>query len=682
MSNLISIGLSGLASSQASLATTSNNIANAATSGYSRQSVVNTASSLQNIGVGYLGTGTTISDVRRIYNSYMDTQLQTSTALAADAAAYSTQASSVDKLLSDSSTGISSVLTSFFSALQTASSNPSDTASRQLLLTQAQTLSNRFNAISSQLSQQNDGINSSLTTLTGQVNKLTANIADLNKQITQLSANGNTPNSLLDARNETVRQLNELVGVTVQVRDGNYDVYMGSGQALVSGNSANTLTATPGITDKSQYGLTIQYPGYSTDVTSVTTGGEIGGLLRYRSDVLNPSINELGRTALVVSDSINSQLGQGLDLNGDFGSAVFSSINSLTAISQRSLASSNNSQGSGNLNVTITDTSKLSTYDYDVKFTSDNDYTVTRSDGTAMGSFKLDANPAAEIDGFTLSLNGGGLAQGDSFKVTPTRSGASSITTTLTDSNKLAFAAPLSAAATTGNSGTSTITQPTLTTELDIYGGADVSQLQSAIAESTPVKLVFGDPASGSQAYTVYNAKGESIGVGSVVPGQSNTLSISVPMVDASGNPIYEADGTTQKTFSFETTVGGSAAKGDSYTVSFNSGGASDNRNATQLLGLQTKSTVGVTGGNAGMSFTGAYASLVERVGAKTSQASVDTTATGAVLTQAKANRDSVSGVNLDDEAAALIKFQQYYTASSQIIKSAQETFSTLINAL
>jgi flagellar hook-associated protein 1 FlgK len=124
MSNLISIGLSGLASSQAALATTGNNITNVATAGYSRESVVNTASNLQNIGVGYLGTGTTISDVRRIYNSFMDTQLQTSTALSADATAYSTQTGAVDTLLSDKNTGIGSVLSSFFSAVQTAAASP------------------------------------------------------------------------------------------------------------------------------------------------------------------------------------------------------------------------------------------------------------------------------------------------------------------------------------------------------------------------------------------------------------------------------------------------------------------------------------------------------------------------------------------------------------------------------
>ena len=681
MSNLISIGLSGLAASQAALATTGNNITNVSTAGYSRESVVSTTSNVQNIGVGYLGTGTTISDVRRIYNSYMDTQLQTSTALAADASAYSTQASSVDTLLSDSSTGIGSVLSSFFSAVQTASANPSDVSARQALLTQTSTLSNRFNSISSQLNQQNDNVNSALGTLSGQVNKLSSSIADLNKQISALSSSGATPNSLLDARNEAVRSLNELVGVTVQQRDGNYDVYLGSGQSLVNGTTSNTLTAAPSTADKSQYALTVNYQGFSSDVTSVASGGEIGGLLRFRSDVLNPAMNELGRTAIVASDTINSQMAQGVDLNGQFGATVFSSINSAAAQANRSVASSGNSAGSGTLNVAISDSSKLTTSDYTVKFSSATAYSVSRSDGTAMGSFDLATVPAPVIDGFTVALNGASPAAGDSFKIMPTRSGAADISTTLTDANKLAFAAPLSGTAASGNTGTSTLTQPSLTDTVNIYDSTGQSALQTGITNSTPIKLVFGAVSGGTQGYTVYNAQGGSVGTGSVVPGQSNTLSISVPVVDASGTPVKNTDGT-QKTFSFQTTMGGTAASGDSFSVAFNSAGKSDNRNATALLALQTKSTVGVTSGNAGVSMSSSYSSLVENVGAKASQATIDTTATTAVLTQAKSNRDSVSGVNLDDEAANLVKFQQYYTASSQIIKTAQEIFSTLLNAL
>ncbi|KFE49982.1 flagellar hook-associated protein FlgK [Pseudomonas syringae] len=677
MSNLINIGMSGLNASQAALATTGNNIANAATSGYSRQSVMTSTSALQNIGVGYIGTGTTLSDVRRIYNSFFDAQLQTTTALSGDSKAYLDQIGSVDKLLSDSTTGISSVLTSFFAAAQKAAATPNDASTRQLLLTQAQTLSNRFNSVSSQLSQQNDKINSDLTTLTGQVNKITTSIAALNKQIVQLSASGSTPNSLLDARNEAVRSLNELVGVTVQDRDGVYDVSLGTGQPLVSGTTSNSLSVGPSATDKNQLSIQLNYPQSSVDVTSVITGGEIGGMLRYRSDVLVPATNELGRMALVVSDTINSQMGQGLDANGAFGSSIFSNINSATAITQRSQATTGNSLGSGNLNVVIKDSSRLSIYDYKVSFDSATvgQYSVMRSDGTSMGSFNLNPTPPATtpvIDGFSFTPTGTPV-QGDTFLISPTRAGAASIKTELTDANRLAFAAPLAITSGTGNGGTGVITQPSLTTKLDIYGNAaEQAALKSAIDSSMPVKLVFGTAAAGVQPYKVYGADGTEItaAAGSIVPGQKNDLSINIPY------------GTPAKTFSFSTSITGSPTANDNYSVSFNDDGKTDNRNALTLLELQTKATVGASGGSNGISFTNAYGKLVEQVGAKTAQAAVDTTATSAILTESKARRDSVSGVNLDEEAANLVKYQQYYTASSQIIKTAQDMFSTLINSL
>lgn len=680
MANLINIGLSGLSTSQAALTTTSNNISNVATAGYSRQSTVSNAGALQSIGgAGYVGTGTTLAEVRRIYSSYLQNQVASSTALDAEASTLSTNAATLDSLLSDKATGVTSVLSDFFTSLQTAAASPSDTASRQLLVTAASTLSNRFNTIASQISSSNTDVNSQLTTLSEQVNNLSKSIASLNQQIVSMAGNG-TPNSLMDARDEAVRQLNELVGVTVQQRDGQYDVYLGSGQALVSGTSSNTLTAGPSASDPTTYGLTVNYASYSTEVTSVVSGGKMGGLLRYRNDVLQPAQNELGRLATVVSDSINKQLGQGLDAKGNFGSSLFSSINSTAAVTSRSQAGSSNSAGSGNLNVTITDSSALTAYNYAVKFTDANTYTVTRSDGTAMGSHTLDEDPAPSIDGFTLALNGNSLSAGDSFTVTPTRNGASQITTVMTDVSKLAFAGPLAATSSSGNSGTGSVTQPTLTTKLDVYDSAALAKAQSGIENGLPVKLVFGSASNGSQGYTVYNASGASIGTGTIVPNQINTLSVTVPMLDDNGNAMLDADGNAM-TASFQMNVSGSPAASDSYTVAFNSNGASDNRNATAVVNLQNTRTVGASSGG-GVSMTGAYAKLVEDVGAKAAQASGDATATAAVLTSATASRDSVAGVNLDEEAADLVKFQQYYTASSQIIKTAQEVFSTLLNAL
>lgn len=214
---------------------------------------------------------------------------------------------------------------------------------------------------------------------------------------------------------------------------------------------------------------------------------------------------------------------------------------------------------------------------------------------------------------------------------------------------------------------------------LDIQGGAATAQLRTGIEHSMPVKMVFGKPAAdGTQPYTLNDAQGNPIGTGSIVPGQGNKVTVNVPMRDANGALVVPA-----KSFSFDTTVGGSPANGDSTTFSFNASGKSDNRNALDLLSLQTKATIGTAAdGTGGTSLVGANSKLVSTVGAKAAAAGTDSTATNALLTANKNARNSVSQVNLDEEAGDMIKFQQYYTASSQIIKAAQETFSTLINSL
>ena len=680
--SLLSIGMSGLNAAQGSLSVLSNNIANANTSGYSRQQTTQNANANNPYGGVYIGSGTTLSDVRRVYNEFLDAAYQNSTALSNDAKAYAGQASAIDKTLSDKTTGMSSVLSAFFAAVQTSAATPSDVSARQVLLSSAQTLSNRFNSISSQLNEQKQSINGQLGTLSGQVNQLTSSIASLNKQITQAQGSSSSaPANLLDARNEAVRSLNELVGVTTSEKNGVFSVSTGTGQSLVLGDQANTISAVPGSSDPSQYTIALNAGGGTAiDLGNVLSGGSIGGLLRYRTDALMPAINDLGRIALATADTVNSQLGQGLDLNGDFGSSLFKDINSAAAVAQRSQGAMGNSSGSGNLNVSISDTSKLSTYDYKVTFTSGNNYNVVRSDGKAMGAFDTNTAPPPVIDGFTLALDGKGpIAAGDSFKVSPTASGAANIGTALTDANKIAFAGPLLGEGSKTNQGTGSFTPPTLTLPIDIHGGADTAQLRTGIEHSMPVKMVFGKPAAdGTQSYTLSNAQGNPIGTGTIVPGQSNKITVDVPMRDANGALLVPA-----KSFKFDTTVGGLPAAGDSTTFSFNASGKSDNRNAQALLDLQTKPTLGLSDGSGGgVSLVAANSRLVSSVGAKAASAITDTTATGALLKANQDARNSVSQVNLDEEAGDMIKFQQYYTASSQIIKAAQETFSTLINSL
>jgi flagellar hook-associated protein 1 FlgK len=278
-------------------------------------------------------------------------------------------------------------------------------------------------------------------------------------------------------------------------------------------------------------------------------------------------------------------------------------------------------------------------------------------------------------------LSGNAVSAGDSFKIIPTRNASTEISTTMTDSSTLALAGALNGTASSSNSGTATFTQPSLTSSVDIYDSTSKAALQSGLDNSTPVKLVFGTASGGTQAYTVYNAQGTSIGTGTIVPGSDNKLSISVPIVDSSGNAVNDSSGNPTS-FTFATTVSGTPAANDSYSVAMTASGSADNTNATSLLNLQTTATVGTGLATGGVSFTTAYATLVSNVGAQSSQATTDASATSTVLATATSNRDSVSGVNLDDEAAALVKYQQYYTAASQIIKTAQDTFSTLLNAL
>ncbi|MBK4994429.1 flagellar hook-associated protein FlgK [Pseudomonas sp. S37] len=676
MASLINIGMSGLGAAQSGFYTLGNNIANADVDSYSRQQIVQKAKGGQQEGQFFIGSGTTLADVRRVYNAFLENQLRTTTSLSSEASSYLSQITPLDTALSGSDTGITAALQSFFSAMQDAAAKPTEDASRQLLLSSAQSLAKRFNTLSSQLQQQNSNLNDNMGSLVNQVNSLTKTIADLNTQISRVSAISGQPNDLLDQRDGAVRELNALIGTDVVERNGSYDIYLKNGQSLVLGNTTQTLGVETSATDPTRMALILNRGSTKMDITSSATGGEIGGLIRYRTETLDPALNELGRVALVVADAINSQLAQGIDKNGNFGASLFGDINSAKAISERSIAKQGNSAGSGNLDVTIKDTGKLSTSDYQVTFTSATGYSVRKlPEGTDMGSYDLGTTPPPVIDGFTLSLNGGGLKAGDSFKITPTRNAAAGIDAVLTDPKKLALAAPLTATSGSGNQGTGEITQPSLTTDLDIYDPAQLSALQNGMKHSTPVKLVFGDDTTSPQTYTMYDAKGNSIGSGTVIPGQENKLQLSVPMVDGNGN-------ATGDTFTFEMSVSGAPKNGDSYTVSLTGAGSADNRNAQSVIDLQTKSTVEVGANGRGISFTDAYAKLVSRVGGSAGQAKMDADATGALHTSALDSRSSVSGVSLDEETGNLVKFQQYYTASSQIIKAAQETFTTLINAL
>ncbi|SUD60817.1 flagellar hook-associated protein FlgK [Ectopseudomonas oleovorans] len=676
MADLLNIGLSGLTASKTQLSVTGQNITNVNTPGFSRQDAVQSTRTPQFSGAGYIGSGTSLVDIRRSYSEFLTSQLRSSTALASDVAAYKSQIDQLDSLLAGSTTGITPSLQSFFAALQTAAEDPANIPARQLVLSEAEGLSRRFNTVYERLNEQNSFLNKQMMAVSDQVNRLATSVASLNNAIAGAAANGQQPNDLLDARDEAVRQLSTYVGVTVVPQDdSSYNLFIGSGQPLVVGATASRLEVGPGQGDPTRFEVQFVSGNSRQTITTQLSGGELGGLIRYRQEVLDSTFNSLGRLALAVSDQVNSQLGQGLDLKGQVGSALFGDFNdpALAALRVR-VFSSNSSNAQPLLN--IGETSLLTASDYRLEFDGTS-YTARRLSDNAMMS--VTENPPGTLSfsdsngrdqGFTIDVGTPAPAAGDIFLLQPTRRGAGDIAAVLDQPDQLAFAAPLRAEANLQNRGNAVIGQPSIDNTQDPMVLADLIGL----SPSTPLTMTYAEPVAPATTGTLTLSAPAGITISpatlSITPGQSSTLSYTI----TSGGSTLEIS----QIFS------GRPQQGDTFAVAFNANGVSDNRNALKLADLQSKATIGVdpaAPGSTGVSFSDGYGDLVERVGTLTAQARLDGEATTAILKQATDNRDSLSGVNLDEEAANLIKFEQYYNASAQIIQVARSLFDTLISS-
>ncbi|WP_312703268.1 flagellar hook-associated protein FlgK [Stutzerimonas nitrititolerans] len=682
MADLLNIGLSGLSASKTQLSITGHNITNVNTPGFSRQNASQATTSPQFSGAGYIGSGTTLVDVRRTYSEFLTNQVRSSTALNSDVAAYKSQIDQLDSLLAGSTTGITPSLQSFFSALQTAAEDPANIPARQLVLAESEGLARRFNTVYDRLSEQNSFTNKQMSAVTDQVNRLAGSIGSLNEAIAVAAANGKQPNDLLDARDEAVRQLSSYIGVTVTPQDdSSFNIFIGSGQPLVVGSSVARLEVVPGQGDPNRHEVQFISGGSRQGITSQITGGELGGLIRYREEVLDSTMNSLGRLALAVSDQINSQLGQGLDLKGQVGSALFGDYNDPALAKLRVNAFSGNSS-SAQPALNITDTSQLTTSDYlmeydgtsyKVRRLSDNQpMTVTAAaDGTLSITDKNGRDQGFQIVPGTPSP-----AAGDKFTLQPTRRGATDISAILDQADQLAFASPVRAESDLQNAGTGAISQPDM---VSAPSPIDLAELNAAFGSGLEMTATVN--ADGS--YTLTDAGSLPAGW-SYVDEKGNPLATAPTLQSGNSNSVRLAyTGASGETYQFDFGVSGRPQTGDSFSLTFNQSGVSDNRNALKLADLQSKQTVGVDGSVAGsgFSFTDGYGELVERVGTLTAQARMDNEATGAILKQATDNRDSLSAVNLDEEAANLIKFEQYYNASAQIIQVARSLFDTLISS-
>lgn len=651
-SSLLSIGSSGLQAFQRSLNTIGHNIANVNTEGYSKQSVDLATRIPQINGYGFAGTGVQTVSVTRSFDAFIEGNVRSSTSTASEFEAFHALATQLDNVVADPDAGISNSLQRYFNALQDVADSPSSTAAREVLLSESQNLADQFNELGSWVESIRGQVNSDIRGSVSSINSLSASIASLNEKIVieQGRSGGQPANDLLDQRDVLVRQLSEIVSVTtLQQDDGSLNVLTGTGQVLVVGNRPSTLEVMTEAGDPTQLGIAIKGSGgILIPITEQLSSGHLGGVLGFRDRMLDPASNSLGLVAIGMSHYTNEQQKAGMDLDGALGLDFFN-VGQPQALTLAGTPS--------NVTVAFDDISQLTNNDYTMRYNA-GAWQLTQNDTNqtvAMTGTGTAADPFI-ADGISLEISAAPV-NGDAYLIRPTRNGAMDMQMLLANSRQIASAAPFRSLSTATNTGTGAIS-----------AGA-VTDINNSVFQTTPGQL--SPPIltrfTSSTSYDVYD---------NTNPAAPVLLEAGIAYDPATGGDVFPTPGGLDHGYNVRIT--GVPSAGDEFSTEYNTGGVGDNRNALSLIALANNKLLS----NGTASVTDSYSALVADVGTGTKQAELNSLAQTRVLEQAISTRESTSGVNLDDEAANLIRFQQAYQASAQVISVANSLFDTLLNAV
>ncbi len=639
----MSVGKTAMFASYAALQTASNNIANANTTGYSRQSVALADAPSQYTGGGFVGSGVDVTNITRSYDKYLTLQqLSTASTSSADAARLD-KLTQLETVFPIGKAGIGNSAGELLNAFVDVSNNPSDSSARQVVISQAQELAARFNAAGDQLTSLQIGTAQDLTAGVASVNSNARQVAALNQQISGLQGTGQSPNQLLDQRDELVKQISQLIHVTtVEADDGSVGLFVGGGQTLVLGANASVMKAVPDVYDPGHLQLAMVEGATSRLIPPQSlSGGSLAGLLRFQNQDLVAANNLLGQMATAIGGAINAQQALGLDLGqpARAGSDLFS------VAAPRVLPASSNT-GTAAVSVTIDAASQLQASEYALSFDG-SDYALTRlSDHTtAAGSPYSPAQLAAgvQVDGFTMQLSGGTANASDRFLLQPVIGGSQGIRSVLTDPNGIAAAAPFSGSTGGTNTGTASIRS------------LDAASPSYDPTLSTTITFGTADPASpGTRDYSYLTSDG-STGAGTWRPSQPIVLN------------------------GWQLQLDGAPRSGDTVQVAPTVSVASNNGNALAFSKLGDAATVGVSPTSPGYTITDAYASALADVGVRVQGGKTAAGISSAAATVASSAKTNSAGVNLDEEAAKLIQYQQSYQAAAKILQIAQTIFTSML---
>lgn len=633
-SSILNIGISGLQSAQAGLLTTSHNISNAATPGYNRQQVVLSTNTPQPRNNGFIGQGVQVSTVQRIYNQFLSTQALQTQAQSSQLNSYYSEIKQINNLLADSASGLSPVLQNFFNAVQNVATHPASVPSRQALISTAESLVARFQDMDQRFSEIREGVNSQLTTNVNEINSLAGQIArlNLNIQTAEGSAGGQPANDLRDQRDALIRELSQFTRVdVVRQNNGHHNVFVGNGQALVVGSQTMALKTVPAPDDSQRLTVAIAM-GNKTILLPERQlqGGSLGGLLAFREETLDSAQNSFGLLAVGLAQSFNNQHRLGQDLRGVLGDDFFK-------VPEPRVHSMRGNNPAATLAATISDVNALTASDYRFDYDGTN-YTLTRlTDNTSVSSAGP-LTPAAPLTLDGLSITSTNALPGERFVIQPTRQAARDIRVVISEPAKIAAAAPIRTEAAATNIGSAKISA----------GRVDSLPLNPDLQQ--PVTITFQTPFNGQFNVT---------GIGAGLPA---TNQVYTPGADISFN------GWTVK-------ISGSPTAGDRFIIGTNTNGVTDNRNALLLAGLQTRNVLE----NGTVSFQSSYASLVSQIGNKTRELEVTSRAQANLLGLTDQRLQSLSGVNLEEEAANLLRHQMAFQASSKVIAVSNSLFDMLL---
>jgi len=432
--------MTGINAASAALSTTSNNISNYSVAGYSRQTTVLAQASSTLNGTQYYGNGVSVASVNREYDAFITNQLRSASTQSSALTTQYSQMSNIDDMFSGTTNTLSTTVQDFFSSLQTLVSNASDSSSRQAVLGKADGLVNQFKVTDTYLRNADSSLNTSITASVDQINGYAKQIANINQQITKLkgAGAGNSPNDLLDQRDQLVSDLNNIVGVTVSQQDGgSYNISIGNGISLVQGDSYNKLASVSSSADPTRKVVATvdSTSGKTTEIPdSQITTGSLGGLLAFRSD-LDTTRNQLGQMAMALGDSFNTQHEAGYDSNGDAGEAFFN-------LGGPSVTANTKNTSTASVSAAWTDTSSVKASDYTVSYDGTNWNVKRQSDNasvTATAGTDSSGNPTLSFDGLQLTVSGTPAAK-DSFLVKPVANTIANMSVNITDEAKVAAA--------------------------------------------------------------------------------------------------------------------------------------------------------------------------------------------------------------------------------------------------